>query len=384
MNQYHDTHYMFFYRTLPDALRGVIFDELLAASKNGEGHAYMIGFWRATAKFVSGVGPFGTLPRELDLTRDDFNVSVLSPASGWTFLVITGPPVKGGLEALVAVAAFTDADPTQSLKYYTCEAPAMSGAPWMIGMWHADSSRGNLGAIDDVSITGMVDFVCRHLGLLNSPELSVDSSQEEDEDEFTQWARNWKKGDPIPIIPPGRTLKLDSFGLKPSTRPKFGGERESGSSTTFGSGSVSIPKASGPVANSMTWGDSPFDIAQEAVQNLYRLRSAGKTAFVMSAKKASGLSKTVSSYVQFMWLEDDALVVELQADYSYWGLSIPSSAWANLEAAGLARPNGKELNFHLLIPAGVDPSERLNVLAGVFDAFQTVMRPAKKIQQSSF
>lgn len=357
MNQYHDTHYMFFYRTLPDALRGVIFDELLAASKNGEGHAYMIGFWRATAKFVSGVGPFGTLPRELDLTRDDFNVSVLSPASGWTFLVITGPPVKGGLEALVAVAAFTDADPTQSLKYYTCEAPAMSGAPWMIGMWHADSSRGNLGAIDDVSNMGMVDFVCSHLGLQNSTGSSFDSLQQ-----------------------PKRASE-NPFSKGPDTFKDF---LESTTGAASRSELVSIPEGSGPLVNSMTWDNSPSDLAQEAVMNLYRLRSAGKTAFVMSAKKVSGLSKTVSSYVQFMWLEDDALVVEIQADYSYWGLSIPSSAWSNLEGAGLARPNGKDLNFHLLIPAGVDPSERLNVLAGVFDAFQTVMRPAKKIQQSNF
>lgn len=357
MTQYHDTHYMFFYQVLPKMLRSDLFDEILSASKDGKGHAMMIGFWRTSAKFVTGVGLTGTLPRELDLTRDDFNVTVLIPAKGWTLLVITGPPVKGGLEALVAVAAFTDADPTQSLKYYTCEAPAMSGAPWMIGTWHADSSRGNLGVINDVSITGMVDFVCNHLGLQSSPAPRGNS------------------------LPDPRHDSENPFSKGPGTSKPF---FDTSSSTTSGNSSVSIPKGSGPVANSMTWGDSPFDIAQEAVQNLYRLRSAGKTAFVMSAKKASGLSKTVSSYVQFMWLEDGALVVELQADYSYWGLSIPSSAWANLEAAGLARPNGKELNFHLLIPAGVDPSERLNVLAGVFDAFQTVMRPAKKIQQSSF
>ena len=357
MTQYHDTHYMFFYQLLPKMLRSDLFDEILSASKDGKGHAMMIGFWRTAAKFVTGVGLTGTLPRELDLTRDDFNVSVLSPANGWTFLVITGPPVKGGLEALVAVAAFTDADPTQSLKYYTCEAPAMSGAPWMIGMWNADSSRGNLGVISDVSIPGMVDFVCRHLGLLSSPTPG---------------------GNSLPD-PKGRTESPFSKGMD-----NFRKILETGNGTTSGDGSVSIPKGSGPVTNSMTWGDSPFDIAQEAVQNLYRLRSAGKTAFVMSAKKASGLSKTVSSYVQFMWLEDGALVVELQADYSYWGLSIPSSAWANLEAAGLARPNGKDLNFHLSIPAGADHSERLDVLVGVFDAFQTVMRPAKKIQQSSF
>ena len=357
MTQYHDTHYMFFYQLLPKMLRSEMFDEILSASKDGKGHAMMIGFWRTAAKFVSGVGLTGTLPRDLDLTRDDFSVSVLNPASGWTFLVITGPPVKGGLEALVAVAAFTNADPTQSLKYYTCEAPAMSGAPWMIGMWHADSSRGNLGVIDDVSIPGMVDFVCRHLGLQSSQGLSVNTLKEP------------------------KYAKESPFNKGVGSSKNF---LKSTSGTTSGSESASIPEGTGPLTNSMTWGDSAFDIAHEAVQNLYRLRSAGKTAFVMSAKKASGLSKTVSSYVQFMWLEDDALVVELQADYSYWGLSIPSSAWANLEAAGLARPNGKDLNFHLSIPAGVDHSERLDVLVDVFDAFQAVMRPSKKIQQSSF
>jgi len=357
MTQYHDTHYMFFYQVLPKMLRSDLFDEILSASKDGKGHAMMIGFWRTSAKFVTGVGLTGTLPRELDLTRDDFNVTVLIPAKGWTLLVITGPPVKGPLEALVSVAAFKDVDPINSLKYFSCEAPAMAGSPWMIGMWNADSSRGNLGAINDVSITGMVDFVCSHLGLQSPPAPRGNS------------------------LPDPRYGSENPFSKGPETSKTF---FESDSRTASGSGSVSIPKSSGPVTNSMTWGDSPSDIAQEAVQNLYRRRTAGKTAFVMSAKKASGLSKTVSSYVQFMWLEDDALVVELQADYSYWGLSIPSSAWANLEAAGLARPNGKDLNFHLSIPGDVTHSDRTNVLAGVFDAFQTVMRPTKKIQQSSF
>jgi len=357
MTQYHDTHYMFFFQLLPKMLRSEMFDKILSASKDGNGHAIMIGFWRTAAKIVSGVGPTGTLPRELDLTRDDFSVSVMTPANGWTFLVTTGPPVKGGLEALVSVAAFTDAEPIQSLKYYTCEAPAMSGAPWMIGMWNADSSRGNLGVIDDVSITGMVNFVCRHLGLQSSPAPRVNS------------------------LPDLRYDSENPFSKGSETFKTF---LESSDSAALGSESISIPEGSGPATNSMTWNDSPSDIAQEAVQNLYRVRTAGNTAFVMSAKKASGLSKTVSSYVQFMWLEDDALIVEIQADYSYWGLSIPSSAWANLERAGLARPNGKDANFRLSIPAEVDPSERLNILVGVFDAFQRVMRPAKKIQLSSF
>jgi len=281
---------------------------------------------------------------------------VLIPAKGWTLLVITGPPVKGPLEALVSVAAFKDVDPIPSLKYFTCEAPAMPGSPWMIGMWNDDSSRGNLGAIHDVSITGMVDFVCSHLGFQSAPDLRGNS------------------------LPDPRYGSENPFSKGPEASKTF---FESDSRTTSGNGSVSIPKGSGPLVNSMTWNDSPNDLAQEAVTNLYRLRSAGKTAFVMSAKKASGLDKTVSSYVQFMWLDDDVLLVEIQADYSYWGLSIPSSAWPNLEAVGLARPNGKNLNFHLSIPGDVTHSDRMNVMVGVFDAFKTVMLPTKKIQQSS-
>ena len=356
MTQYHDTHYMFFYQLLPKMLRGEMFNQIIAASKDGNGHALMIGFWRSAARIVSGVGLGGMLPRELDLTRDDFSVTVLTPAKGWTLLVTTGPPIKGALEALVSVAAFKDVDPIPSLKYFTCEAPAMSGSPWMIGMWNADSSRGNLGAISDVSITGMVDFVCSHLGIQSSTGSSSNSLQQP------------KRASENPFSKGSDPFK-DFF--------------ESTTGAASRSESVSIPEGSGPLVNSMTWDDSPSDLAQEAVMNLYRLRSAGKTAFVMSAKKANGLDKTVSSYVQFMWLEDDALVVEVQADYSYWGLSIPSSAWPNLEAVGLARPNGKELNFHLAVPGDATHSERLNVLLGVFDAFKTVMRPVKKIQQSS-
>lgn len=38
---------------------------------------------------------------------------------------------------------------------------------------------------------------------------------------FKQWARNWMPGDSLPILPPGKILQLDSFGLKPNKKPLF-------------------------------------------------------------------------------------------------------------------------------------------------------------------
>jgi len=74
----------------------------------------------------------------------------------------------------------------------------------------------------------------------------------------------------------------------------------------------------------------------------------------------------------------------LQADYSYCGLGVSSNEWSTLAGAGLARPNGENLNFHLSIPGAVDPSDRQSVLADVFEVFKKVLRPTGKIQQSSF
>lgn len=399
MTQYHDTQYGFFHILLPLMLRSDMFPMFVEASVRGEGHAMLVGFWRTAARQASGVGANGQIPRELDLTRDSFAVDVVGPIDGIVQLVMTGPPVREALEVCCAIGAFAESDPSGSFRYFTCEAPMDKSFPWMVGEWHADGSRSNLGAIADPSPRGMVEIVGQLFGK------SLGHSQ--------------KSASP-PTAPPGRDAGIREIPdvdalLRGGPRPSpeglgsphndpFGGPKErvgapqAGSQpiatgklgSTFRSleddpaSSHSIPLVAGAITSNLKWEATPLDLANDAALNLYRLHSRGGTALVLSATKAKGLGKKTSSYVQFMWNPDTSLIVEVQADYSYWGLSIPSSSWPILNAAGLKQPDSESANFHLMISAGAIREERVAQLSRVFESFQRVLQPSGRIKISSF
>ena len=113
--------------------------------------------------------------------------------------------------------------------------------------------------------------------------------------------------------------------------------------------------------------------------NLYRLLNAGGSALVMKTKKTKGLAKKTSSYVQFMWGPDRDFVIEVQGDYSYWGLSVPSSSWPQLERCGLSIPTGGIGNFGRAVGGSATHEERLQALTDVFGAFVAVLQPTGKI-----
>ena len=141
---------------------------------------------------------------------------------------------------------------------------------------------------------------------------------------------------------------------------------------------------SGPIAFAVSWSSAASELASAALTNLYRIQTSGGKALVMTAKKTKGLAKKTSSYVQFMWNDDGSLIVEVQGDYSYWGLSVPSDRWPYLESRGLTIPTGGVGNFGLTVPAGVPHEQRLVVLARVFEGFLVVLQPQGKVVESHF
>lgn len=54
-----------------------------------------------------------------------------------------------------------------------------------------------------------------------SDELDKKKPQKPAKTEYKEWIRNRKPGDVLPIIPPGKILRLDSFGLEPSKKIGF-------------------------------------------------------------------------------------------------------------------------------------------------------------------
>jgi hypothetical protein len=324
-SSFHQTHYRFFYMTLPSMLRSEIFSEVLNAINEGTGNQFLVGFWRATARQVYQL-PMGTpLPREIDLTRNDFSAHAMSPQRGMTFLLLTGPAPRGPVEAGCAVAVLEDARPIETLRYFTCEAPMEPEFPWMVGEWFADGGRANLGGISDISAQGMYNFVAQRLGI-NAP------------------------------APVDRTTQL--LG--------------------------STGRAMNQIGFTTDWSSSPAQLAQDASSNLERLLTTGGKALVMSTKKTKGLAKKTASYVQFMWNEDGSLIVEIQADYSYWRVGVPESHFAYIRENGLSIPSSQSENFALLIPSGVTPEHRTATLEKVFQVFVNVIQPTGKILESHF
>ena len=163
---FHQAHYQFFYKTLPSALRtSFVMEKILEGVREGTGNQFLVGFWRGTAKNVYGLEMQDSLPAEVDASRDDFSMSIRQPAQGMTMLLMTGPTPRGPVEAGCAVAIFEDSQPSESLRFFTTESPMDPASPWMVGEWYADGSRGNLGAIADISGDGLCQFVLKGLGL---------------------------------------------------------------------------------------------------------------------------------------------------------------------------------------------------------------------------
>jgi hypothetical protein len=322
---YHQTHYQFFYFMLPGMLRSQIFSEVLNGVREGTGNQYMVGFWRATARQVYKIPMGAPLPSEVDFTRDDFTAAIIYPNQSTTFLVMTGPAPRGPVEAGCVVAAFENARPQETLRYFSTESPMDPEYPWMVGEWMAEGGRSNLGVIADTSANGLCNFVADRLGIAVAPV--VDRS----------------------------TQLLGSTG-----------------------------RAMNKIGFATDWSSSPAQLAQDASSNLERLLATGGKALVMSTKKTKGLAKKTASYVQFMWNSDGSLIVEIQADYSYWRVSVPSSHYPLIKQSGLSIPTVQTENFSLLVPPGATRETRIATLEKVFTVFATVIQPTGKILESHF
>ncbi len=133
-----------------------------------------------------------------------------------------------------------------------------------------------------------------------------------------------------------------------------------------------------------SWYSDPIDLANHAYSRLLQIRESGGDVLVMNAKKTRGLSGDASSYLQFMWGADGDLVVEIQGDYSYCGLSIASNRWPILQEVGMQTPVAGAGNFVQVIPSSWTPEQFKNRLTQVFRAFVVVLAPVGEISEISF
>jgi hypothetical protein len=408
---YHEVHYAMFHMVLPSfvlrmpgaaSLRGAIAPEFLQQ------------MWSQIAGTM--VESPAAVPKTLRLAESAFGVAPIALSDGWDALMITCPRTKGPLEAaFVAIVSNTRGPKVR--RYFTCEAPAMDGAPYFVGeslfrdVNASMPSRANHGPIEEPSAESLLAFVVTRLKIPVDREAVTRSVGRRRRTKGRSGAshggpfpKSSNSGFPVadhatpsPEVGPstgptarpthvthaGRTVRaipdVDELlageaGGSESITPTVSGERAVG-------GRLSV---SGPIDFDCRWNSNAREIASCSLTNLYRLATSGGKAMVLSAAKAKGLGRRTSSYVQFMWEPGDVLLTEVQGDYSYWGLSVPSRHWPRLERAGLSIPSGEIGNFRLRIPGTASHEQRLETLADVFDAFKEVLEPVGRIQVKHF
>jgi hypothetical protein len=384
MNTYHQVHYGLFHKVLPGLMfaREDFRSEILGAVRGGAISRMLSTMWDKVAeRTVEEHGPDDDL---VGVGPRSFGAKVYEGTDGRIAIAITTPEVKGPVEAAVVVAVLDDESGNGSMRYFACEAPGAPGAPWMVGEWKSNGSRSNLGIVEDPSPDGFM----RTVSTLTRFEAA----------EVRRPARARHNNTEVREIPDIDALLRERAGDVRAPRTRAEDEQRTGETRdVFGGGRArlggvaepkkphdphgsTIPAVAGPIEFVCTWEDDPHALASEALVNLYRLLNAGGSALVMKTKKTKGLGKKTSSYVQFMWGPDHDFVIEVQGDYSYWGLSVPSSAWPQLERCGLSIPTGGVGNFGRAVAGSATHEQRLQALTDVFGAFVAVLQPTGKIQ----
>lgn len=365
MGTYHDIHYQTFHMSLPQMVLSGGIADFVAATRAGLLPSLLADVWARNAQAI-----VQSARMEPDLIQDASRFGFLESRDtpGWSIVLIATPEIREGLEAIMVAVAFDEALVRKPL-YFTCEAPMFQDGPFMIGQWTDFGQRSNLGPMFEVSADAMLAFVAGRLPVDDSAD-SPRRSKPRQEDlrsipDIDDVLGSTRSGDAKPTSGSpveGRERLMPDASTRPSSEPV---------------------RVSGPIKFNLTWSANPPELASETLTNLYRLVGSGGRALVLKTKKAKGLGKKVSSYVQFMWTEDEILS-EIQGDYSYWGLSVPSKHWSQFERCGLIVPTGGVGNFQRRLQPSISHEEKLKALTEIFGAFISVLQPTGSIQELHF
>ena len=134
----------------------------------------------------------------------------------------------------------------------------------------------------------------------------------------------------------------------------------------------------------ITWQSDSSKIAIDAVERLRNLQQIGKSVLILSAETADGLKSKVSTYLQFKIVNKKKLLVEVQGDYSYWGVSVPSGEWHNFVTLGFSSPSSINGNFSITY-TDFRNDEPLKVwLSQAIQQMQQVIKPCGDIGTKVF
>lgn len=327
MSDYNLTHNGVFREYIPQLLQQGFLDRFIEMNQKGQAEQFLCDVWSYQANVLFGIK--SKFKKSLLVEPSQFHIEWFNWGSNRYLVTIRTPEINADYHASVVGIMFDEHNRNFSARYYTYEGTAMSGPSWTFFEYLSNGSHFNYGALGDPTTIGFQNAVAATWGCHIEREQSMTIKEAE---------------------------TLTSFEVNSN-------------------GEVVQFDAEVSIAFLCSWDSASHILTAEVLANLRLLQSKG--GIVLSVHGSIfGLLKETMSYVQFMWLEDGSLVVEVAGDYSHDGLALPPTVKTLFENCGLTLvPEGMG-NFGLVIDGTLYEEDRKKILDGIFAAFNAGLRPS--------
>ena len=338
ISSYGQIHYFTFHRILPASLFGGELSSFIRACESERQGSIILKLWGDT---------------EFNVSDKSFPLLFDSLLNEHRLIVIGLPPPEDTPQARLIGLWFDSQDPDGTLRYFVSEKPVEEDFFGdVLGEWDREGAHKNFGPYcpaDKMTSGAFIAAIQKRCGF---PATDKTSNKENaikpvNQDRIRQEVRN-------------RIAKR----IDVEQETDLSAEHQ----TTLDEDSKKIAWQS----------DSP-KIATDAVARLRNLQQIGKSVMIFSAETADGLQSTVSTYLQFKVLNKKKLLVEVQGDYSYWGVSVPSGEWHNFATLGFSTPSSINGNFSITYKDFRDDEPLTVWLSQVIRLMQQVIKPRGEI-----
>lgn len=353
------THYLVFHQVVPEALFDYLMDDFVrACSVNQQGAILYEYAWLKCYKNLEQSLVRRTLMRAV-VRPESFPVHADETFGDHRLLVVGTPPPETTPQARYIGLWFKSSDPTTLLRYFASEMPVdpqISGD--VLGEWMRDKSHRNFGPYCTANLSSPENFVTAIAQLVGVKRESSTTTPmpegvaEARDDVRKKLAKRMRKSESS-----NDEIELPKTN-RPTTRPQEAPRRRKKSGT-----------------ETHAWVDEPDEIAQMICSQLRNVQRANKSVVIINAETANGLRSPVSTYLQFKILDSKKLLTEIQGDYSYWGVAIPSGEWHRFQSLGFEVPSSANGNFSTVFSQFDDDAALTEWLSEVINVMQRVLQP---------
>ncbi len=349
---------MVMHRVLPTSLFNDGLEQFISICERGQQGEVVFDFWSKLMDVASRKDEKKRAQQGPQVSARSFPLLVDAAVGDNRIIVIGAPPPQMTPQARFIAFWFDNSSPQETLRYFAAEISMDEGIYGdVLGEWTSEGAHRNFGSFCAAGGSSAEIFASAVARLCTDGAAKIDIASAVSRDEV-------------------KTSRISSDGDRRRADIR---KRIARRAQTRGDEKPEA-KSKGPV----TWESESVRIASNIVERLRSAQSEGQSVLIASAEHATGLRENVSTYLQFKILNKKKLLVEVQGDYSYWGVSVQSRDWTKFTVLGFASPSSSNGNFSIVYQDFRDDRKIQEWLAHAVSSMQEVLEPKGEIIYKCF